>query len=220
MTRLFVPGCAQMLYKPYLAERLHELLVDNIGPMKMSLTCCKHIPALTPGTKVINICPGCDRRYRENYENSGTISLWEVLVENTFLSLPDFNGRDMTIIDACPTRDQTRVHDAVRTLAKRMNITLIEPKNTRTKSTCCGDSCYGSIPTAQVVEQMKKKASQMPVEEVLVYCVSCAKSMFIGGKRPRYLIDLLFNEETIPETIDLDKWHQDLDVFIDSHTEK
>ena len=136
MTKLFTPGCALMLYKPYLAERLHEL----------------------------------------------------------------------------------RVYEAVRTLAKRMNITLVEPKNTRTKSTCCGDSTYGSIPTAQVVVQMKKKASQMPAEEVLVYCVSCAKSMFIGGKRPRYLIDLLFGEETIPMTIDLDKWHQELDVFIAAHT--
>jgi hypothetical protein len=64
-----------MLYKPHLAERLHELLVNNIGPMAMSLTCCKHIPPLTPGTQVINICPGCDRRYRENYEDSGTIDL-------------------------------------------------------------------------------------------------------------------------------------------------
>lgn len=186
--------------------------------MKMSLTCCRHIPSLEPGIQVINICPGCDRRYRENYEKSGTISLWEVLLENTFLSLPDYGGREMTIIDACPTRDQPRVHDSVRALAKKMNITLIEPQNTRTKSTCCGDSCYGSIPKDKVVEQMKKKASDMPAEEVLVYCVSCAKSMFIGGKRPRYLIDLLFNEETIPKTLDPDLWHQELDAFIENHT--
>jgi Fe-S oxidoreductase len=219
VTSIFTPGCALMLYKPNLAKRLHKLLNENISPMEMSLLCCKDIPPMAPGTQVINICPGCDRRYRENYEDSGTISLWEVLVENSFLSLPDFDGREMTIIDACPTRDQTRVHDAVRILAKRMNIALIEPKNTRTKSTCCGDSCYGSIPTVKVVEQMKKKASQMPADEVLVYCVSCAKAMFIGGKRPRYMIDLLFNEETIPETVDLDKWHQELDVFKERHSE-
>jgi Fe-S oxidoreductase len=217
MTRLFTPGCALMLYKPYLAERLHQRLVENVGPTEMSLTCCKHIPDLNPGTKVVNICPGCDRRYRENYEDSGTISLWEVLVENSFLPLPDYGGRKMSIIDACPTRDQTRVHKAARTLAKRMNIAIIEPKNTRTKSTCCGDSYYGSIPTDQVVDQMKNKASQMPLEEVLVYCVSCAKAMFIGGKHPRYMIDLLFNEETIPQTIDLDVWHRELDEFMKNH---
>jgi Fe-S oxidoreductase len=217
MTRLFTPGCALMLYKPYLAERLHRRLFENVGPTEMSLTCCKHIPDLNPGTKVVNICPGCDRRYRENYEDSGTISLWEVLVENSFLPLPDYGGRKMSIIDACPTRDQTRVHKAARTLAKRMNIAIIEPKNTRTKSTCCGDSYYGSIPTDQVVDQMKNKASQMPLEEVLVYCVSCAKAMFIGGKHPRYMIDLLFNEETIPQTIDLDVWHRELDEFMKNH---
>lgn len=207
-----------MLYKPYLAEKLHKLLIKNIGPMTMSLSCCRHIPSLESGIQVINICPGCDRRYRENYENSGTISLWEVFVENSFLSLPEYGGREMTIIDACPTRDQKRVHDSVRALVKKMNITIIEPKNTRTKSTCCGDSCYGSIPKDKVVEQMKKKASELPIEEVLVYCVSCTKSMFIGGKRPRYLIDLLFDEETIPKTLDPDLWHHELDVFIESHT--
>jgi hypothetical protein len=67
------------------------------------------------------------------------------------------------------------------------------------------------------VEQMKNKATQMPVEEVIVYCVSCAKAMFIGGKRPRYLIDLLFNEETTPQTIDLDVWHRELDEFMENH---
>lgn len=218
MTKLFAPGCGLMLYKPHLAEKLHTLLVENMGRMEMSLTCCRHIPLLTPGTQVINICPGCDRRYRENYENSGTVSLWEVLVENTFMSLPDYNGCKMSIIDACPTRDQTRVHDAVRTLAERMNITIVEPKNTRTKSTCCGDSCYGSIPKEKVMEQMQKKALNMPAEDVLVYCVSCAKAMFIGGKRPHYMIDLLFNEETIPKTLDPELWHQELDAFIESHT--
>ena len=134
MTRLFTPGCALMLTKPHLAERMHGLLIEHVGPMEMSLTCWRHIPSLDPGTRVINICPGCDRRYRENYEDSGTISLWEGLVENSFLPLPDYDGQEMTIIDACPTRDQSRVHDAVRTLARRMNITLIEPRNTRTKA--------------------------------------------------------------------------------------
>ena len=40
----------------------------------------------------------------------------------------------------------------------------------------------------------------MPAEDVVVYCVSCAKAMFIGGKRPRYLVDLLFGEATVPGT--------------------
>ena len=137
---------------------------ENMGPMEMFLTCCKHIPPLPSGTEVINTCPGCDKRYRENYQDSSTVSLWEVIAKDSFFPFPDYGKQEMTIIDACPTRDQTRVHNAVRKLVSRMNISLVEPEMTRAKSTCCGDVFWGSIPTAEVVEQMKRKASEMPVE--------------------------------------------------------
>lgn len=217
VNRLFAPGCALMLYKPRLAERLFELLVRNAGPMAMFHTCCRHIPPLPSGTEVINICPGCDRRYRENYSDSGTVSLWEVLAGSDFFPFPDYRGREMAILDACPTRDQARVHDAVRELVRRMGITLREPRLTRTQSTCCGDSFWGSISTEKVVHQMKKKAAEMPAEEVIVYCVSCSKAMFVGGKRPRYLVDLLFGEDTLPGTCDPDHWHKEIDEYVASH---
>jgi len=125
----------------------------------------------------------------------------------------------MTIIDACPTRDQDRIHNSVRALAEKMNISIVEPAKTKRNSTCCGDTFFGVLPTEQVVIQMKAKANEMPVENILVYCVSCSKSMFIGGKRPRYLIDLLFAEETVPKTYDPDLWHGELDEFIEDHKE-
>ncbi len=217
MTRLFAPGCALILYKPQLVERLQDFLEVNIGPMDRLTTCCRNVPPLKPGTEVINVCPGCDRRYRQNYADSGTISLWEVLARSDLFPFPDYQGRIMTINDACPTRDQVRVHEAVRTLLDRMNITLREPKSTRTKGICCGDIAYGEIPVGKVKKQMKRRAGQMPAEDVVVYCVSCAKAMFIGGKKPRYLVDLLFGEETVPGTFEPDEWHAQLDAFIAAH---
>jgi hypothetical protein len=41
--------------------------------------------------------------------------------------------------------------------------------------------------------------------------------MFVGGKRPRYMIDLLFGEETVPKTFEPDEWHRQLDDYIDRH---
>jgi hypothetical protein len=218
MRRVFAPGCALMLYKPHLAERLHGVLSRRIGPMDLFLTCCRHIPSLPAGTEVINVCPGCDRRYRENYTDSSTISLWEVLAADAAFPFPDYGGAEMTIIDACPTRDQTRVHDAVRELARRMNITVVEPRATRTRGTCCGDIFFGEIPTERVVCNMKKKAAEMPREDIIVYCVSCAKAMFVGGRRPRYLVDLLFDEETVPGTFEPDEWHRQIDDYMNSHS--
>jgi Fe-S oxidoreductase len=88
----------------------------------------------------------------------------------------------MTVLDACPTRDQDRVHDAVRTLLDRINIRVLEPSATRRKGICCGDSFYGVLPVETVKARIKMRSVQMPTEDVAVYCVSCCKSMHMGGK--------------------------------------
>jgi hypothetical protein len=64
---------------------------------------------------------------------------------------------------------------------------------------------------------MKQRASEMPADEVVVYCVSCIKAVFNGGKKPRYLIDLVFDEDTIPKTFEPDAWHKELHEYIDQH---
>jgi Fe-S oxidoreductase len=214
---VFAPGCALMLYKPELATKIHQMLNKNLGDMDMLLTCCQHDPDLPANSKVINVCPGCDKRFGNDYKDISTISLWEILTGSNFFTFPDFKGRIMSILDACPTRNQERVHTAIRELLLKMNIELVEPKNTRTKSTCCGDTFYGTLPTDKVKELMIKRTSEMPLDEVVVYCVSCIKSVFNGGKKPQYLIDLLFSEETVPKTYEPDEWHKELNDYIEKH---
>jgi Fe-S oxidoreductase len=215
--KMFAPGCALILYKPELVLRLHSLLIENIGKMDLLTTCCHHDPNLKQDTQIVNICPGCDKRFRSDYRNSSTISLWEILAESDFFPFPDYQNQSMTIIDACPTRDQVRVHRAIRKIVRKMNINLVEPKNTGTKSTCCGDSFYGAMATEKVKELMIKKSSEMPLNDVIVYCVSCSKSMFIGKKQPHYILDLLFSEQTVPKTYEPDDWHRELNDFMEKH---
>jgi len=217
MTKAFAPGCALMIYKPHLAGKIYTLLNDHAGNMEMIDTCCKHDPSCKENTQIVNICPGCDKRFRNEYKGISTISLWEILAAGDFFPFPDYKGKIMSIIDACPTREQVPIHNAIRKLLEKMNINLVEPERTRTHGTCCGDTFYGEIPTEKVKEQMKKRTAEMPAEDVVVYCISCTKSVFIGGKTPHYLVDLLFNEETIPKTLDPDEWHKELNVYIDLH---
>lgn len=217
MKRVYAPGCALMIYKPELAEKVLKFLNSDLGYISNHLTCCRHEPALEKGTQIINTCAGCDRRYRELYEGISTISLWEVLAESKTFPFPDYNGMEMSIHDACPTRTEERVHIGIRKLLERMNIKIIETKNNRTKSICCGDSFYGVLSVNQVKEQMKKRAKEIPCEDVVVYCVSCIKSMHIGGKKPRYIVDLLFKEDTGIGTYEPDAWHDELKKFIDEH---
>lgn len=217
MPQVFAPGCALMMYKPNLVRRITALLnsVDDVVPEHH--ICCRHEPRLAPGTKVINVCAGCDRRFRTLYEGVSTASLWEVLAQSSDFPFPDYHRQKMAIHDACPTRTEERVHNAVRILLTRMNITVIEPMYTRKKAICCGDSFFAALPADEIKEQMINRASQMPVQDVVVYCVSCVKSMHIGGKTPRHLVDLLFNEPTDAGIFEPDDWHSELQAYINAH---
>lgn len=217
MKRVFAPGCALLVYKPELGKKLLEFLDKDLGDIDEHLICCHHDPKLPVGTQVINTCPGCDRRYRQLYEGITTVSLWEVLADSKTFPFPDYQGKEMAIHDACPTRDQERVHNAIRTLLGRMNIKVVEPDKTRTKSICCGSNLYGTIPVAQVKEQMNKRAAEMPADDVVVYCVSCCKSMQIGEKKPRYMVDLLLGSATVPKAIGLEEWRAEVERFREEH---
>jgi Fe-S oxidoreductase len=217
MSRVFAPGCALMLHKPSAAERMLGFLNRELGPVEEHRTCCKHDPKLPAGTQVINVCAGCDKRYRTLYEGVSTVSLWEILCASKTFPFPDYQGSAMTILDACPTRDQDRVHDAIRTLLARMNIRVVEPAKTRNKGACCGDSLYGAAPVDRVKAQMRRRAAEMPVEDIVVYCVSCVKAMHIGGKTPRHMVDLLFGEGTAAGITEPEAWHAELDRYISAH---
>ena len=217
MKKVFAPGCALLIYKPELAGKMLELLQKDSPDLKQHTICCRHDPKLPADSEVINVCAGCDRRFRELYDETDTTSFWEILAESDTFPFPDYKGCKMSILDACPTRDQVRVHKAIRTLLKKMNIVLVEPKNTGTRTTCCGDSFFNSLPVEQVKRQMAKRAAEMPADDVVVYCVSCIKAMHIGGKLPRYLVDLLFGESTHPGIFEPEQWHAELDAFIEEH---
>jgi hypothetical protein len=214
---VFAPGCALILYKPELSEKLHFFLQNQFGEMDIVQTCCRHEPEVEAGSTIINVCPGCDKRFSNDYKNISTISLWEILAEGNSFDFPDYGGKKMTIMDACPTRDKERVQTAIRMLLERMNIDITEPERTKTKSICCGDSFYGAVSTRELKGLMTRRAAEMPVDEVAVYCVSCIKSAHIGGKKPGYLIDLLFDEKTIPGNYEPDEWHAELTRYIEQH---
>ncbi len=217
MPKVYAPGCGLMMYKPDLAHKITTFLNETGETIPEHYICCHHEPCLENGTQIINVCAGCDRRFRSLYEGVSTVSLWEVLLKSETFPFPDYHGQPMAIHDACPTRTELRVHDAVRTLLKRMNIKVVEPERTRDKAVCCGDSFYGALPVEEVKEQMRKRAQQMPCEDVVVYCVSCIKAMHIGGKKPRYLVDLLFGEDTTIGTFEPDAWHDELKKYMQAH---
>ena len=213
----FNPGCALSIYKPEMEQRILEYLNQNYGDVSLHKICCRHDPKLEAGSVIINTCAGCDRRFGSLYEGIRTISLWEVLDQTDTFPFPDYSGLGVSVQDAYPVRENTAVHTAVRSLLRKMNIEIAETEHNRAHSICCGDSFYPALPLDEVHKQMKARADTMPCDDVAVYCVSCVKAMFIGGKTPRYMVDLLFGETTTPEIYDTVQWHEQLQAYIEAH---
>lgn len=213
----FNPGCALSIYKPEMENKILNFLNRNYKETAIHKICCRHEPQLGKGSLIINVCAGCDKRFGSLYEGVSTISLWEVIDTLDSFPYPDYKGLKMTVHDACPVRKNSQVHQAVRNLLKKMNIEVIEAKLIRERSVCCGDDLYPKFPLEKVHRLMKKRADSMPCENVCVYCVSCIKSMYIGGKTPRYLVDLLMNEKSDPQVYDTVKWHEELQEYTDNH---
>lgn len=217
MNKVYCPGCALLIYKPNYADKIIAFLRKELGDIVVHTICCRHEPKLEGAVHIINTCAGCDKRFSSLYDGITTISLWEILANSNEFSFPDHSGLTMSIHDACPIRFKPQVHEAIRALLKKMNIKVIETQYNRTNSICCGDDFYQHIPLEKIHEKMRTRANSMPCEDVCVYCISCIKSMYIGGKNPRYILDLLFNETTEVQTYDTVQWHDQLQQFIASH---
>ena len=211
------PGCALSIYKENKEAQLLALLQNtypNIAPHKI---CCHHQPKLPTPATIINVCAGCDKRFSTLYPGIDTLSVWEVLDDMKELALPDYQGLTVSIQDPCPIRHKPQVHQAIRSLLQKMNIQVIEHEYHSGKSRCCGDSYYPARSITEIHQKMHDRAQTMPCENVVAYCVSCIKAMHIGGKTPRYMIDLLFHEKTTPDVYDTLEWHQQLQDYIDQH---
>ena len=213
----FNPGCAMSLYRPEAVEEILHLLNRRFLPTKLHTTCCRHDPELPSGSTIINNCAGCDRRFRSLYEGISTISIWEVLDGIPALPLPTYDGLQVSVHDSCSYRKKPQVHAAVRSLLDKMHIEVIESEHAGTKSVCCGDNFYPHISIEEVTAFQKKRAAQMPCQDVAVYCVSCIKSMSIGGKTPHHMMDLVLGMPTEPGETRVDVYHETLDQYIEEH---
>ncbi len=197
MKTIYAPGCGLIAYKPKLVEKLEYFLVKEGLIDGMHLTCCHFDPEAEEETVIVNNCPGCDRRFRNLYENVSTVPLWKVLADSDF-PFPDYGGQTMSIHDACPVKGVPEVHDSVRELCKKMNINIVEPEFNRENSHCCGGQNADVGGPIEITREMANaRAAEMPCEDVVVYCAGCANNLSLAdGIKPRYLIDLLFEEET------------------------
>lgn len=193
MKTLFASGCALRAYKPELISKIATFLLEAGVIDGTYETCCKSTQTFDGETLLIVCCPGCSHLFG-TFPNTHVVSLWNVLLDTEF-SFPDYNGRKMTIHDACHERNRNspEMQDSARRLCKRMHIDLIEPDRIRDETPCCG-GCAKDYSSR--VQMANTRAESLPLDDVVVYCTGCTRSFSVTSAQPHHLLDLLFNEAT------------------------
>ena len=212
MHHFYAPGCALTLYKPQLADKLKTVIEQQYGPMDTWTSCCFNQTAPPEGAHLITPCATCAEQYAKQFPQCTTSFFLATLAESDDFPFPDYGGKAMSIQDTCTARSYPEYLAAVRKLLERMNIRLVEPAKTGSKAKCCGQVLYGKASIEKVENFMKTRAGEMPCEDVVVYCSSCIMSMTVGGRRPRYILDLLFGESTSLQA-GITEWNQALRCY-------
>ena len=181
-------------YKPESIEKIRLFLMQRGIIDALHTTCCKESRGSDEHMTLVVCCPGCSHLFENLYPNADIISLWKVLSETDF-PFPDYRGEKMSIHDSCHSRQRysAEMQQSARTLCRKMNITLAEPIRTRSNTVCCG-GCASDAESRKIMAHAR--AGEFPEKNIVVYCTGCARSFSVTDKRPRHLLDLLFNEPT------------------------
>lgn len=217
MKYIYAPGCALMSYKPHLADKLKALAVSRYGEMDTLLACCITDPVREEGIHVLTPCVTCAVRYKSMWSGSTSDFLLDMIADSEDFPFPDYGGAVMSIQDTCASRTMPQAQATIRKLLEKMNIRLEEPEKSGPVSKCCGQSFYGKLDPEKVRSLMVARAAEMPTDDVVVYCPSCIVSMAQGGKKPRYILDLLFGETTELRDSNPYRWHCRLMEFRSNH---
>lgn len=214
--RAFIPGCGLSSYSPYLVGKTLEYLQERLPGTGAILMCCGK-PTMDLGqddkfmerysrlqgelellgvTEVITACQNCYKTIQENSPNIKVSSLWEVIPS---IGLPRskveaYKDIVFSIHDACPTRDNSKIHDGVRWIIRELGYKVQESSDSREMTNCCGFGGMVFPVNPKLAKRViKKSASIASSEYVITYCASCRQAMAMGGKKSVHILDLMFN---------------------------
>jgi Fe-S oxidoreductase len=213
-TSVFFPGCTLPGTRPKRTLQLYSYLQSHDSSMGIVLDCCSkpshdlgrqklferrffnlYRNLLSAGVKrIITACPNCYKVFSQYGRDLEITTIYEHLIAEGFIA-KCFVDAEVTVHDPCVTRDNSRVHDAVRTLIRSYGLTVREMEHTKEKTLCCGEGgavgCINKNFSRQWENRRRQEAEGRPI---ITYCAGCAAKL--RRSTPTcHLLDLLFEPE-------------------------
>jgi glutamate synthase (NADPH/NADH) small chain len=213
---LFFPGCQLSASAPDQVRKTYDFLCEELqGGVGLMLRCCG-APAEWSGRvelfsesfadivsqweefgrpQVILACSTCYEIFKTHLPEASVISLWEVLDRS---GLPDGAGRGgvperaLAVHDACSTRHEKHIHQAVRNILRRLGFEIEELALSADKTECCGYGGLMFFANPELARSVIGRRIRQSDSDYLAYCAMCRDYLASAGKKTWHLLDLLF----------------------------
>lgn len=143
---------------------------------------------------VLVACPSCYRVWSDYGGGIGVRSVYEQLAEAPPLHRPPGAGT-LVVHDPCPTRNEAKLHGAVRSLLTGMGFTLQEMRHAGRRTLCCGEggaACH--LVPGMAGNWTALRAREAEGRQIITYCAGCTG--FLDRRTPAaHVLDLYFAPE-------------------------
>lgn len=211
MATFFLPSCK--INKAFPAEdaRLAEYLSErwNIP----ALGCCRQArQKFSQEDTAVVVCHTCASIMEESSAAGNVVYAWEYLDRDENFVFPDYQGEAITVQDCFMARERERVQQAVRSLLRKMNFTVVELPAKGEKADFCGlrtlaplkanqelapkhfcqPGTFTPLQEDERVKFLKEYTANYRTARAVTYCGACRGAMLLGGAKAVHLLELLF----------------------------
>ncbi|MGC8493916.1 MAG: pyridine nucleotide-disulfide oxidoreductase/dicluster-binding protein, partial [Syntrophobacteraceae bacterium] len=215
---LFFPGCQLSASSPDHVRKTYGFLCENLEDgVGLMLRCCgapahwsgraelfsdsfREIEALweeMERPEIILACSTCYEIFKTHLPRASILSLWEVVDRS---DLPDvarigsFPVGPLAVHDACSTRHEKHIQEAVRNILRRLGCEVEELALSGEKTECCGYGGLMFFANPELAKNVIDRRIGLSESDYLAYCAMCRDYLASRGKRTWHLLDLLFGE--------------------------
>lgn len=208
---VFFPGCQAGAVAPETVRRAYlDLSVRLPGGVALMLGCCGVIARWAGRSRlhaeqaellksefeklgrptVIAACPSCEKELAERL-GLEVVGVWDVLNE---IGVPENRGevRAAVMHDSCAARGDHDMQQAVRSLAEKLSLSLIETPNDGDRTTCCGYGGLVAYANREMASEMARDAAKYSDGPHITYCMACRDRFAREGKDSAHLLEIVY----------------------------
>jgi len=155
--------------------------------------------------QIIVACSTCHSMFTDRFPE--VVSLWELMdkldlpVQSDSASTssgseyeyePHVSGGKVAVHDACTTRHEPVIHDAVRHILTKLGYEVEELPYSKELTKCCGFGGLTSFVNPELAKEIVEERINESTTDYVAYCAMCRDHFASKGKRTFHLLDLIF----------------------------